>query len=102
VRVVRGRLPLRLECRPAFDYASAAHQTHVDEHGARFEGPGLNLGLAAPVPLKVTGDGVDADFTLDEGEKLTFILRRLGPEDHPGHCPGTGEAEDLFRDTVAF
>ena len=27
VRVVRGRLPFRLECRPAFDYARAAHET---------------------------------------------------------------------------
>ena len=27
VRVVRGRLPLRLECRPAFDYARARHAT---------------------------------------------------------------------------
>src|SRR5262245_52051400 len=34
VRVVRGQVPFRLECRPAFDYARAAHQTHLDEHGA--------------------------------------------------------------------
>src|SRR4051812_27123420 len=26
VRVVRGRLPFRLECRPAFDYARAGHR----------------------------------------------------------------------------
>ena len=27
VRVVRGQLPFHLECRPAFDYARAAHET---------------------------------------------------------------------------
>ncbi len=102
VRVVRGRLPFRLECRPAFDYARGAHECHLDEHGARFDGPGLSLGLAAPIPLRPDGTGVVADFTLGEGEKATFVLRRLAPEDQPGRCPGVGEAEELFRDTVAY
>src|SRR5262245_50924705 len=75
VRVVRGRLPFRLECRPAFDYARAAHQLHTDERGARFDGPGLSLGLAAPMPLQPDGGGVTADFTLSEGENVTFVLR---------------------------
>src|SRR5436309_2165396 len=51
VRVVRGRIPFRLEFRPAFDYARASHQVQLTEHGARFIGPGLSLGLATPVPL---------------------------------------------------
>src|SRR6185436_12865385 len=46
VRVVRGELPLEMECRPAFDYARARHATAVNERGARFDGPGLSLGLA--------------------------------------------------------
>src|SRR3954468_24286572 len=45
VRVVRGRLPLQAECRPAFDYARAQHATDVSGNGARFDGPGLSLGL---------------------------------------------------------
>ena len=65
-------------------------------------GAGLSLGLATPVPLQRDGDGVVADFTLGEGENVTFALRRLGPEDQPGWCPGVGEAEALFRDTVAY
>ena len=102
VRVVRGRLPLHLECRPAFDYARARHDHHVSEHGARFDGPGLSLGLAASVPLRPDGDGVVADFTLGEGESATFVLRTIAPDAQPGRCPGTGEAEDWFRDTVAY
>jgi GH15 family glucan-1,4-alpha-glucosidase len=102
VRVVRGRLPFHLECRPAFDYARAAHECHLDAHGARFDGPGLSLSLAAPIPLKPDGAGVVADFTLGEGENATFALRHLTPEDKTGRCPGVGEAEELFRDTVAY
>ena len=54
------------------------------------------------MPLQPDGDGVVADFTLREGEKATFVLRLLGPEDQPGRCPGVGEAEELFRDTVDY
>jgi GH15 family glucan-1,4-alpha-glucosidase len=109
VRVVRGRVPFHLECRPAFDYARAQHETHLSEQGARFDGPGLSLDLASPVPLRRSrasrakdGAGVVADFTLGEGEKAAFVLRHVGAEDRQRPCPGAGEAEDLFRDTVAY
>ncbi|HEX9359815.1 MAG TPA: glycoside hydrolase family 15 protein [Streptosporangiaceae bacterium] len=102
VRVVRGTMSFHLECRPAFDYARATHHVHISVHGARFEGPGLRLALAAPIPLQPDGDGVSADFMLREGENVTFVLRRLDPEDPLGQCPGVGEAEELFRNTVAY
>src|SRR5688572_13403442 len=88
VRVVHGRMPFRLECRPAFDYARARHDTLVNERGARFDGPGLSLGLVASVPLQRDGDGVLADFVLGEGENATFILRQLDAHEDVGHCPG--------------
>jgi GH15 family glucan-1,4-alpha-glucosidase len=102
VRVVRGRVAFHLECRPAFDYARAAHEVVLGPHGARFDGPELSLDLAAPVPLERHGIGVVADFTLGEGEKATFALRSLSPDHQSGCCPGAGEAEELFRDTVAY
>jgi GH15 family glucan-1,4-alpha-glucosidase len=102
VRVVHGKMPFHLECRPAFDYARAGHQPHFGTHGVRFDGPGLSLGLAAPVPLRPDGEGVAADFVLGEGEKVTFVLRILRPGDPPEGCPGVRAAEELFRDTVAY
>jgi GH15 family glucan-1,4-alpha-glucosidase len=102
VRVVRGHMPLRLECRPAFDYARAKHEVTLSEHGVRFDGPGLSLGLAASMPLTRDGDGVTADIRLAEGHSATFVLRLLQPDDHIGRCPHAGEAEDRFRDTVIF
>src|SRR5262249_37849367 len=98
----RGKVPFRLECRPAFDYARVAPTVHLGPHEARFDGPGLSLGLSGPVRLRSDGAGVVAEFTLGEGEKATFVLRRLAPDGRPGPCPGVGEAEDLFRDTVAY
>ncbi len=102
VRVVRGRLPLEMECRPAFDYARARHVTEVSGCGARFDGPGLSLGLAASVPLRRDGDGAVAAFPLGEGESATFVLRTIAPDAHPGRCPGTEEAGDWFRATVDY
>lgn len=102
VRVVRGAMPFRCECRPAFDYARAGHQLRLGEHGARFDGPTLSLGLAAPVALQPDGLGVVADFTLREGESATFVLRLLRSDDLPKPCPRAGEAEAQFRGTVDF
>jgi GH15 family glucan-1,4-alpha-glucosidase len=102
VRVVRGRMPFHLECRPAFDYARARHKTTVTEHGARFDAPGLSLGLASSVPVVRDGDGVTADLHLGEGQSATFVLRLLEAGGDSGRCPGTGEAEERFRDTVAY
>jgi GH15 family glucan-1,4-alpha-glucosidase len=102
VRVVRGRLPLEVECRPAFDYARARHNTTVSGNGARFDGPGLSLGLAASVPLRADGSGVVGAFPLGEGESATFVLRVIAPDAHAGRCPGTEEAADWFRDTVDY
>src|SRR5262249_51216232 len=79
-RVVRGRLPLEVECCPAFDYARARHATAVSECGARFDGPGLSLGLAASVPLRPEGGGAVAAFPLGEGQSATFVLRVIAPD----------------------
>jgi GH15 family glucan-1,4-alpha-glucosidase len=91
-----------MECRPAFDYARAPHNTSLTAHGARFDGPGLSLGLAASIPLRLGDDGVHADFILDEGQSAVFILRRLDSGNDAGHCPSTGEAEERFRETVTY
>jgi GH15 family glucan-1,4-alpha-glucosidase len=102
VRVVRGKVSFHLECSPAFDYARAPPRIHLDEHGCRFEGSGLLLGLASSVPLNRITGGVVTDFTLGEGESVTFVWRSLGTEGALTSCPGAGQAEDLFRATVDF
>jgi GH15 family glucan-1,4-alpha-glucosidase len=102
VRVVRGEVSFRMECHPAFDYARGAHTCYIDAEGVRFDGPKLSLALGSPVLLKQDGAGVVAAFTLKEGENVTFALRQLGPNDCVECCPGVEEAEELFRDTVAY
>ncbi len=110
VRVVRGTMPFRLDCQPAFDYGRATHTTTTSERGARFDSAEMSVGLASSIPLRqldrgprgAEGDGIAAEFTLTEGETATFVLRLLDRDASAHHCPGTGEAEQLFRETVDY
>jgi GH15 family glucan-1,4-alpha-glucosidase len=102
VRVVRGRMPFRLECQPAFDYARVRPRITIRADGARFDGPGSSLGLAASVPLRLDGDGVLAEFTLAEGQRAVFVLREIDRGDTAGDSPGTADAEQRFRETVGY
>ena len=102
VRVVRGQVSFQLQCNPAFDYARVVPEIHLAERGAHFAGAGLTLGLASSIPLRRTAGGVAAEFTLNEGENVTFVFRRLDTGSPLACCPGVGEAEELFRSTVRF
>src|SRR5262249_34706883 len=77
-------------------------EVNLGEHGAYFAGPDLTLGLASSIPLRRTAEGVAAEFTLGEGESVTFVLRRLDVDSSMMCCPGGGQAENLFRVTVEF
>ena len=102
VKVVRGKMSFRVECTPAFDYARQEHDTEVSDDGASFSSPRLGLGLATRVPLQRRGDGVTADFTLEEGESAVFVLRKIEPWSGCGDSFSEREEEDLFKETVGY
>ena len=77
VEVIRGEMPLRVTCEPAFNYARDEHKTHVNRHGAVFEAPDETIGLATSVSLKRTKDGVTSTFELERGDRVTFALHPL-------------------------
>jgi GH15 family glucan-1,4-alpha-glucosidase len=79
IEMVRGTMPLTMECYPAFNYGRDSHQTVVLPEGAAFYAPGLSLGLASPVPLKRDCNGVRAELTLQEGQALHFVMKEISP-----------------------
>ena len=78
VHSVRGTLPCRMDCHPAYDYARAQHSTHVSAAGAVFEAPGADFALLSPVPLVTDDGGVHALFELEPGSEAVFSFR-FGP-----------------------
>jgi hypothetical protein len=101
-QVIRGVVPLRMECAPAFNYARSKHTTSIVPSAspasttkAVFESDALALDLrfvpestmanvAAPaIALDLLdlsqkghlGLGVQAEMTLEEGQCVTFVLR---------------------------
>ncbi len=102
VTAVRGTMAFRMECLPAFNYARDHHETHITESGAIFRSPALSLKLSATVPVKENGKGVTADFTLHEGQTLTFAVEEMDSEAGDGHPFSESESEQLFEETVEF
>jgi GH15 family glucan-1,4-alpha-glucosidase len=101
VRGVRGSIPFRLECRPAFDYARQKARVEKTPWGFRFSGQGCAVDLALPVPCRVEGDAVVADLLLKEGEQIPIALvwaqEALPPLGKLGEI-----CQDEFRTTLRF
>ncbi len=102
VQVVRGAMRFRLECHPAFDYARAPHRIMVHKAGATFHADGLSLGLSSAAPLQRTADRVTAEFRLDEGQTMTFVLCQLDSDAQSVREFSERESADLFEETVEY
>ena len=102
VNVVRGTMPFSMECFPAFNYASDEHEVLINESGAAFHSPNLNLQLSTDLPLEKSDKGVTARFTLNEGQTATFAIGEIRPHVTDYHPFSEEESEHLFEDTVAY
>lgn len=72
LKMVRGEMRFRMECFPAFDYGRVKHRVDVHDNTARFRSGAVNLGLEADFPLQCEGDGVTAEFVLNDGSTANF------------------------------
>ncbi|MCH7615449.1 MAG: glycoside hydrolase family 15 protein, partial [Nitrospinae bacterium] len=66
VQAIRGNVTFRLECFPAFNYARDVHTTSVTPDGVCFSANSLHLRLGSTIPLQLEGNGVVAEFELQE------------------------------------
>jgi GH15 family glucan-1,4-alpha-glucosidase len=102
VNVLRGSMPFRVECLPAFNYARDKHTLEVDIHGASFYSPNLSLGLSSSLLFKKKGNAAVRDFTLKEGETAIFILQEIQPGAGCAACLTEREAFEVFVDTLQY
>ena len=102
VNVVRGTMPFRMECYPAFNYSRNDHETQITSNGVVFRHNEAGLVLATSVPTRQSGKGVVAEFTIHEGQTTSFALAEMVPGAEPPASFSEAEAEDLFRSTVDY
>lgn len=102
VSVVHGSITFRMECFPAFNYARDVHTTEVQEGGVIFSSNGLTLGLATPVHLQREENGVVAEFTLQEGESMSFVLHKIDETVDSLIQLSNKKAEQLFKRTIDY
>lgn len=102
VKVVRGCVPFRMECFPAFDYARARHELKIEPSGAVFlQGHGA-VGLTSTVELKPDGQGVVGDFLLHGGETVTFLLRQTDQSSDTAVLEPAFDVDLALRQTTQF
>ena len=103
VRVIRGRMDFRVECRPAFDYARRDHSVSVGKSGAVFTSEVCCLGLATDVHLVEEDRGAaGARFSLGAGERATFVLAHLDRDEGPGEILSDVGFEELLHRTLHY
>lgn len=101
VLCVRGQMRFRVDVQPRFNYARDPHETRLHPAGVVFVSRSLSLALSTRIPLRPTGDGVDAEFTMKAGESAAFVLERVESDHVPSHHPESFTLE-LFQDTVDY
>jgi GH15 family glucan-1,4-alpha-glucosidase len=102
VQVVRGSMTFHLECRPAFNYARDDHRVHLSTEGATFHSASCNLALVTPIPLKKDDTSVQAEFTLQEGQTVAFILHESESATISGLAFPDDQGQELFDRTVEY
>ena len=105
VEVVRGAVPIRVECFPAFNYALDSHKTEIHDCGAVFTSDALTLELTTPcntLKLHPERGGVEAVVNLKQGERMTFVLRPLDPGHLGAQVLDEGMERHLFEQTIAY
>jgi len=98
---VRGETNVSMVCRPAFDYGRTQHEVRVEGDRAVLRTKDLELTLSSDVPLRASGEAVDAHFTLCEGESVTFTLSE-DEECSPPARVSPREATEMLDETVSY
>jgi GH15 family glucan-1,4-alpha-glucosidase len=102
MRVPRGRVTLRFEIAPRFDYGRAPHKLDITEHGAVFTSNGQTLSVHSSVPCEARGDDVVGTMTLQSGDVGGIgglVLESAA--DGPPRQVRYEELDELFDTTVA-
>jgi GH15 family glucan-1,4-alpha-glucosidase len=99
VECLRGRVPMRMELRPRFDYGAIAPMVEPRVDGAAaYVGPDA-LHLSTPVELAIEDRALTAQFTVSEGASERFVMSW---HESWQPAPPTGDAQAALARTEAW
>jgi GH15 family glucan-1,4-alpha-glucosidase len=98
---IRGKLTLRVEVDPRFDYGGLEHEAQLAENGAIFRSSAGSLALSTQAPLEIRDGRAFAEVTVEPDARLTFVLENGNGDLRPRRY-GEDEARGLFVDAVDF
>src|SRR6201997_1208833 len=102
VAVVRGKVHFKLLCQPRFNYAMCGHTIQVEDRCAIFvpKDPDYRpTALYSTVPLEQESQDATAQFSLQAGERVTFVFGGVRPQGQP---PEMELVEQRFYETARF
>ncbi len=76
VKGINGKVTIRVECLPAFDYARTGHTLKITTDGATFISDDLSMDLHSTVPLSESGAMARAEFSISQDDSEFFILHK--------------------------
>ncbi|MDT3778644.1 glycoside hydrolase family 15 protein [Nitrospira sp. MA-1] len=100
--VVRGTVTFRLECTPAFNFGRNPHDIETRPKGIIFQSGDQSVGLVSPIPLHTRENFAYQEFTLHQGESLTFFLEYLEVKNGDQLLSTPESGDEAFRNTSAF
>jgi len=101
VKGVHGNVGMKVECKPAFNYARDDHEVVITDKGAAFHSQNLSIGLASTISLDTNKKSAFAEFDLKENSSVVFVLHKIDSVDCQINY-SEERAEKRFRETIQF
>ena len=105
VEMIRGSVPIKMTCCPAFNYARDPHTVELFGGGAVFRSKDIDIELTTPHDLKLQDGscgGVEATLDLKQGERVQFVLRPLDKQHKGAQVLDLAVEQQLLEETIDF
>ncbi len=102
VKGVLGRVKMKMECFPAFNYGRDSHEVNISEHGAAFISKDLTMGLSSSLPLNKEGAMASVEFSLEQDGSAVFVFHKISGGEICHVKSDVYEIEESLHDTILF
>jgi GH15 family glucan-1,4-alpha-glucosidase len=102
VRGINGKVKVRMECRPAFNYGRDTHSIALTENGATFISGSDSMDLNSTAPLQVEEDLVKSEFFLSQDDSEVFIFHKSLDQESALRELGEEQVDEDLHDTIVY